>query len=235
MKIINFLFVLTIVISCDRKTQQQFTKTETQQLSGTVINDQDANEMVVNNCIQVDSLISDKLFAFVGTQINLTNLPYEPGDFDSKFCTEYLVVQNIYGDYPNDTIRFMAYDHYGWPYFSQFENVLLFVSSHQGALYHQKYQFFDVYKTNDEKWATIGDPYKFEPDVHRKGIKAIPLEFGKEVKFFCDTLSNEEFAKLYPQPYFKINDNTAIPVLGTPVEQLFEIKKQGVLKARGIF
>ncbi len=122
----------------------------------------------------------------------------------------------------------------GVPAFSKFNYVLLFVSNYNGKFYHEKYQYFDVYKTKEGKWASCGDPYKFD-EYHRKGLKAVRLEFNEPVSFDLSTLTDERIRKLYPKPYFIINNKKALCVMGAYVEDLFQVKKEGVLKARGIF
>jgi hypothetical protein len=95
---------------------------------------------------------------------------------DSRYVAKYRMLQIVYGAYKEDTIEFVVYDHYGKPAFSNYKTVLLFVSYYNGKLYHEKYQFFDVYKTSNDRWASPGDPYKFD-DHHRKDLKPQKLEF----------------------------------------------------------
>ena len=158
----------------------------------------------------------------------------KPFTIDEAFKAQYKVIQRVYGNYEKDTIDFTAYDHMGVPAFSKFSNVLLFVSNHGGKYYHEKYQYFDVYKTKEGRWASCGDPYKFD-DYHRKNLKAVRLEFTEPVSFDLSTLNDERIKKLYPEPYFIINDKSALCIMGTYVGELFQVKKEGVLKARGIF
>ena len=122
----------------------------------------------------------------------------------------------------------------GVPAFSKFDNVLLFVSTHNGTRYHEKYQYFDVYKTKEGKWASCGDPYKFD-DYHRKNLKAVKIEFDKAVSFDISTLNAEQIRKWYAEPYFIIKNGQAFCVMGAYVDELFEVKKVGVLKAREVF
>jgi hypothetical protein len=39
----------------------------------------------------------------------------------------------------------------------------------------------------------------------------------------------------FPLPYYKVQGDRAIVILGNYVEELFGLKKQGVLKTKGIF
>ncbi len=138
----------------------------------------------------------------------------------------------MYGDYQKDTINFVAFDHYGTPAFSNYQYVLLFVSEHCGKLYHEKYQYFDVYPTTNGRWARPGDPYKFDQQVSKK-INATSLKFKDSLSFDLTDEYDHVIKEAYPSPYFSIKDNRAYPLTGAYAEDLFEIKKAGVLKARG--
>ena len=96
----------------------------------------------------------NKLFVFVGEKIAVTELPYEEGSMDAGYKAKYKILQRVYGNYPNDIIEFVAYDHYGTPAFSKYKNVLLFVSEYEGKFYHEKYVYDPLFKTKDGRWAT---------------------------------------------------------------------------------
>ena len=161
---------------------------------------------------------ADSLFVFVGEKIKVNKFePKVAGGqilFDEAFKAEYRVVQRVYGNYQKDTIDFNAYDHMGTPAFSKFDNVLLFVSNHNGKWYHEKYQYFDVYRTKEGKWASCGDPYKFD-DYHRKSLKALRLNFTEPVSFDVGSLDVKQIKKLYPEPYFIIKNSRAFCLMGT--------------------
>lgn len=179
-----------------------------------------------------------KVYVFVGEKIQVES--FEPKLESSEilmnaaFKAKYKVIQNVFGNYNKDVIEFEVYDHYGKPPFSKYQNVLLFVSEYGGKLYHEKYQYFDVYKTKDGKWASCGDPYRFD-NYHRKNIKTVNLEFDKPLIFNLNDY-NKEFGRVFfKQPYFRVVGNQAECVQGLYVDGLFTVKKEGVLKARKIF
>lgn len=192
--------------------------------------------------VEVNEVKSNKLFVFVGEKIEV--VPFEPeteeGEvlMDASFKAKYRVIQNVYGNYDKDVIEFEAYDHYGIPPFSKYKNALLFVSEYEGKLYHEKYQYFDVYKTKDNRWASCGDPYRFD-GYHRKNIEVANLEFEEPLIFDLDEYKKDyrpDYVKdFFKFPYFKITGNKAECLKGVFVEDLFKIKKEGVLKARGLF
>jgi len=113
---------------------------------------------------------------------------------------------------------------------------LLFVSNYNGNLYHEKYQYFDVYKTKNGRWASsyrIGDyghPYNKNTCVRPEII-----DFADEVSYKIRSRNEKEIESLFPAPYYKIENDKAIVIWGNYIEQLFELKKSGILKARGIF
>ena len=130
-----------------------------------------------------------KFYAFVGEKILLK--PFTPesqkGSIfrDHVFKAKYRVIENVYGSYPNETIEFEVYDHYGEPKFSAYNQVLLYVvEGENGKLYHEKYQFSPVYKTTNNRWA---GPYAKKDYKHRYNlntkIKPEKINFLEEVKY----------------------------------------------------
>lgn len=177
-----------------------------------------------------------KLYVFIGEKIAVKSTDaYYCGNVsirDSRYQAKYKVIKNMYGDLKQDTVDFTVYDHYSDPKFVEYKYVMLFVSEHCGKLIHEKYQFFDVYPTADGGWARPGDPYML--DQHQsKTVKAIPLKFKDELMFDVTDKHPNRIKELYPEPYFKIENNKAYPLTGAYAETLFSIKKEGVLKARG--
>ncbi len=125
---------------------------------------------------------------------------------DNGFKVKYAILKKVYGDFPGDTIEFVAYDHYGIPPFSKFKNVLLYVSAHSGIYYHQKYMYNDVYKTKDARWAGTyaGDDYERAYNKQTK-IKPIKINFTQKVAYPTKKADDEGrlFTLSYPRPYFK--------------------------------
>jgi hypothetical protein len=153
---------------------------------------------------------------------------------DSKFDAEYKIVENIYGNYPNDTIHFVAFDHYGRPDFENYQYVMLFVSKYCDEIYHQKYQFYNVYKTMDNGWASSYQTSDYSMLDTLSKIKPEKIKFRTRVEFDISKASKERFEKYYPSPFYKIKKGKAIAIYGNYVPELLELKKQTVLKARNI-
>lgn len=175
------------------------------------------------------------LFVFVGERIEVVEFKPE-GEIlmDQAYKARYRVIENVFGAFDGNTIEFEAYDHYGFPPFAKFKNVLLFVSKHEGKLYHEKYQYFDVYQTLEGKWAGCGDPHS-RHEVHRKPFTPKQLEFALPVVFDLTKLTDKQIKQLYPTPYFEVNGKKARCRMGAYVDELFSIKRNGVLTARGLF
>jgi|LakMenEpi03Aug12_release.lakeMendotaPanAssembly.Ray.scaffolds.fasta_scaffold748677_1 hypothetical protein len=111
------------------------------------------------------------LYAFVGKKISVTE--FDPNAenkgeevidkvtgekiirknyiMDAGFRCKYLILKNVFNNLENDTIEFVAYDHYGRPHFEEQEYVLLYISksSKDNQYFHQKYQF-DYLEQNPE-------------------------------------------------------------------------------------
>jgi hypothetical protein len=182
----------------------------------------------------------DSLYVFVGKKISVKGFKQKLDSneipFDGAFKAKYEVVQNLYGNYTRDTIEFEAYDHYGKPAFSHYDYVLLFVSNYNGKLYHEKYQYFDVYKTRNGRWASS---YKVGDYGHAYNkntcVKPERIDFIDEISYKVRTRNKEEIERIFPSPYYRIENDKATAIWGNYIEQLFELKKTGVLKARGIF
>lgn len=181
---------------------------------------------------------SNPLFAFVGQKIELGTFPEKRRSMDQRFKAKYKILQTIYGHFAFDTIEFIVYDHYGIPEFSKYKNVLLFVSEDSGVYYHQKYLFYDVYKTKNGRWA---GSYS-QKDYDRKSntfsnTRPIKIDFAEEVIYPTKILwvTGSIVTRSYPSPYFKTIGDSARAIYGNYVEDLFKLERDGVLTARQIF
>jgi hypothetical protein len=181
--------------------------------------------------------MANTLFAFVGKKIAVTPKPSPDYSFDAVFEAQYQVLQKVYGDYQGDTITFTVYDHYGTPAFERYDHALLFVSKVSNGWYHEKYQYFDVYLTASGRWAGRYNPYEYSDTSNPDVIKPIPIAFPPEAVFplSVKTWEEGEVEYWFPQPFYKVERDTAYPLYGNYVEDLFELKKRGVLGARGLF
>ena len=169
------------------------------------------------------------LFVFVGEKLALDELRQDSGSWNRKYHGKYKVLERVYGDYKKDVIEFTAYDHYGTPEFSLYKYVLMFVSEKNGKYYHERYQYFDLYMTDKHKWAS---PYKTNnSQEHKPEI----MNFLQHVSYPIMNSYGENNLSNYPQPFYKVSGDSAYPVYGNYVDDLFLIKKKSTLKWRGLF
>jgi hypothetical protein len=93
-----------------------------------------------------------------------------------------------------------------------------------------------LYLTKDGKWASpypssdYNHPYKDEITVRPEKI-----DFTSEVSFPLDKLTKEQIEIRYPAPYYEIKGGKAIAIYGNYLEDLFKLKQQTSLKARGYY
>ena len=185
----------------------------------------------------------DSLLVFIGEKIEVKYTPEKPSSdttilgkdtvitvglkLDNRYRAKYKILQVINGSFRQDTITFTAYDHYGEPAFSKFKTVLLFVSPHKGELYHEKYQYFDLYLTADNKWAS---PYsgRYTSDYYKDKVTIRPekILFKEQVSSPISHLSEDQRKTMFPKPYFDIKNGNAIAIYGNYVEDLVKLKKQ---------
>jgi len=182
----------------------------------------------------------DSLLVFVGEKINVTELPGFHNNgfiYDYAFKAKYKVIQIINGQYGLDTIEFEVYDHNGHPPFAEYTNVLLYlIKGNNGKWYHEKYMYSDVYRTMNGRWA---GSYAFADYNHEfnktTSIKPQKISFTEKVSYDLKGMSKETIEKWFPKPYYKIKDQRAYIKKGNYINELFLLKKNGFLKARGYF
>ena len=233
---ISFLFFATLFIGCNGQTSQR--------KKAAVVNDTSSQKQKIK---KVDNVISfrknyngenNKLFVFVGEKLSVEQMPNRQGAFDNGFIAKYLIKQKIFGHFSQDTIEFAAYDHYGIPAFSEFKNVLLFVSADSGFYYQQKYMYNDVYLTKEGKWAGTYAEEDYGHEYNKKTkVKPVIIDFAKEVFYPTKVMRPDSQVVTFncPKPYFKTVGDKAIAVYGNYVDDLFILKRDGYLTAREIF
>lgn len=192
------------------------------------------------------------LFAFIGEKISIEEfdpnnteekkieIDKETGDtifrksyvMDRAFKLKYKVLKNLYNDLKSDTIEFVAYDHYGKPNFAEFKNVILYISKSQDEKYyfHRKYQYNEIHKTKNKEWIGLlnfGSVYRIEEGL-KLNLKEIKLD--KSVYIDLKNIPKRNIELLYPKPFFKINKNKAIPILGFPIKDLIEYKVKNLIQ-----
>lgn len=191
-----------------------------------------------------------KIYAFVGEKIYIENyikpqaiedykINVSEGDtlrkpfiqMDYGYKAKYKVIKNVNNEIKASEVEFIAFDHHGIPPFSKGKNALLFLIKENEKFYHCKYQYFEVFKTSDNKWAGIYDKIKYKNTT----IKPVKIDFKADVTIILNDYLKKHRYFLFPKKYFKHIDNKVVTNYGNYVEDLFSIKKEGILKARGYF
>jgi hypothetical protein len=188
--------------------------------------------------VSAQTATPDNFFVFVGERISLTPIAPKPGEiqFDRGWTAVYKIDTSIYGNYTNATIQFETYIHLGdSPAFSMCKNVLLYLSKYNGKWYQEKYMYNAVYRTKDGRWAGVGRSEDYGHSFNKNtSIQPEAIEFHDSVYFDLNDYSGYQLAQ-FDRAYYTIRDNRAYPKRGNYIEELFALKKSGVLKARGLF
>lgn len=177
------------------------------------------------------------MFVFVGEKIEVKEVTTKEYSFDGEYHAKYKVLQSVYGECDGDSIEFTAYSHRGFPDFGNYKNSLLFVSKEGDSFFHEKYQFYDVYPTKNKRWAGPYSVLDFGRDgKEHNGVKPEIIDFEPEVSFLFSKMENQkEIDCWFPPPYYRLDSIKATAVYGNYIEDLFKIKKNGVLAYRGLF
>jgi len=185
-------------------------------------------------------LEEQNLYVFVGEKISVEEFEPALEDgrilMDSAFRARYKVIDNVYNQLSTDTIEFIAYDHYGIPAFSNFEHVLLYIVKTEEGYVHSKYLYSPLFKTKDNEWAApyqssdYNHPYNSDID-----IEPIRIEWQSPPSFKAEDHQLNNLDNSFPEPFYQIDGRTVTAIYGNYIEELFSLKKQGVLKARGYF
>lgn len=206
----------------------------------------------------------DKVLAFVGRKIRINEFDPaegapEPSDEDFEeeimyldvgFKARYRILELVHGDFEGDIVDFKVYDHYGFPEFAKRDIALIYLTEYDGALYHSKYQYDEVYPTRDSRYAGCGDPY--QNLVNAEELDHRPLQeirFSPQVVFrISDFLTSEEENDYLSQdeikaindevnawlsaPAFKLEGDRATCKMGVYTDELFRIKNETILLPR---
>ncbi|MNE75070.1 hypothetical protein D3C80_1711950 [compost metagenome] len=90
--------------------------------------------------------------------------------------------------------------------------------------------------TENGKWAS---PYSSRDYNHpfKDSITVKPekIAFKEEISFSVSQLNKDVINAWYPPPYYEVKNEKAIAVYGNYVDDLFKLKQQTILKARGIY
>ncbi len=183
-----------------------------------------------------------KLYIFIGKKLNIN---YGGSDnycdvisMSTKYNARYKIIENLYGDYQNDTMKFVAYEHggNGKASFDEYEYVILYVAEYCGKLLKLKYLDNAVYKTKNGKWATPYKKLKYNKLDSAKIKQPEIIEFENDLIFKFGRQADSLWLKRkYPKPYYQIKGVKARAIYGYYVNDILEIMKKTILKSKGFF
>lgn len=184
------------------------------------------------------------MYVFVGKRVSIKKakqpkLKEYQIRFYSKYKLKFKVVQNIHNKLEEKTITIYSAAHLGMRELPTSDYSLLFLSNNNGQYNLIRFQFFDVYQTKDGRWASCGDPFysdeRFKDSI-KSSIPVAKLDFKKPVTFKINSSQDSvNVRQVFPEPYFKVEGQTATGLMGSYVDDLFILKKEGILKQLGYF
>lgn len=173
-----------------------------------------------------------KLFVFIGELLHAKDVSGEKRVNEVRFSATYRIVDRICGSYKGDTISFDVIQFRYDSSFMKNKYQLLMLTKDTGQNEDFKlwgYLRFDVFKTAKNQWAV---PYMLKNDRDYAGLK--PLK-PKKTSFFEDAfydirgMTREEIDVTYPEEFYKIKKDKAIPLLGSSIDEIFQHEKEGTL------
>jgi len=178
---------------------------------------------------------ASEIYVFIGKKIKTWGVPsgHCNSDFNSRIDAKYLILENIYGKFPKDTIEFSSYSHEVTIYkkFHDYEEVLLYVLKYCDNNEKVKYLYDEVYKTKNGKWAT---PLNYQR--HLSKIDSTHYIKPKKIDFINQIIPNYKkqhdkgIKKSFPELYNKtFNGETSI-IYGYYPHDLFKIRQKNWLE-----
>lgn len=182
-------------------------------------------------------------YAFIGRKIRLERAPEpyycdEPAAPQLRFYTEYTatycLLQQLRGHYPSDTLTFSAYDHYGWPPFRPYVDVLVFVQEYCGRPIYQR-SFYPVYRTTDGRWAAPYNWLDHQNPALEPPIKPRLISFAEPVSIDVSGVAPEYLPQRYPAPYYCLENGQALAVYGNYVDEILENRQRLQAPQRALY
>lgn len=200
----------------------------------------------------------DKVLAFVGKKIRVLEFSgpsYEERelgdgmveitiDMDTEYRARYQILEIVHGNYKSRSVDFVAYDHYGFPGFAKRDLVMLYLTEFDAQLYHVKYQYDEVFPTNQKTYAGCGDPYFFLGDdeqVERLPLKHVTFDPPVTLRISDYLVTNKDYPNMdekrleaenswvkdyFSEPIFKIDGDLATCQMGAYPDELYRIKME---------
>jgi len=156
---------------------------------------------------------------------------------DELYRARYRVVQPVAGTTADTEVTFQVADHYGFPAFANTPRALLFVAVTDDGNWLHKYQGIPMHRTTDGRWAACGEVEHRRVD-DALSPRAKPLTFAEPIAR-RDAVPREAWKRMLPwwkerADTYLITDGQVRCLKGIPVQQVYEIVRQGVMKAREV-
>jgi hypothetical protein len=178
-----------------------------------------------------------KVFVFVGELLNLKQVPAEDDFNETRFVATYRIIEKVCGSFPRDTIRFhviqMNYD----TSFAKIRNQLLMLIKDTADNDYKLWGdlSFDVFKTTNNQWAV---PYMEKNEtvtIGQKALKERKMRFAKDAFYDTKGMTKEEVGIVYYEPYYRIEKDRVVPLMGNTIEEVFRYEKEGTLASAGAY
>lgn len=156
---------------------------------------------------------------------------------DELYRARYSVVQPVAGTTANTEVTFQVADHYGFPAFANTPHALLFVAVTDDGNWLHKYQGVPMHRTEDGEWAACGEVDQRRVD-DALSPRAKPLTFAEPIAR-RDAVPPDAWKRMLPwwkehADTYRITDGQVRCLKGIPVQEAYEIVRQGVMKAREV-
>ncbi|HKH63821.1 MAG TPA: hypothetical protein VKA49_23460, partial [Flavitalea sp.] len=157
---------------------------------------------------------------------------------EARFSAKYRIVEKVCGNYAGDTITFDVIKLQHDSSFKRSKYLLLILTKDSGqneefVLWGDLYN--DLFKTANGQW--VG-PYSGQDIQYASGkssLKPRRIKFSKEAFYNTTGMTREEIDITFPDPFYKIKKDKAIPILGNSITELFQFHKDGILRAEHIY
>lgn len=156
---------------------------------------------------------------------------------DDLYRARYRVVQPVAGTTANTEVTFQVADHYGFPAFANTPHALLFVAVTGDGNWLHKYQGVPMHRTTDGQWAACGEVDYRNVD-NALSHRAKQLTFAEPIAR-RDAVPREAWKRMLPwwkerADTYRIKDGQVRCLKGIPLQEAYEIVRQGVMKAREV-
>lgn len=179
-----------------------------------------------------------KVFVFIGELLDVKKIPGEDRVNQARFLATYRITERICGSYTGDTIRFNVIQTDYDTSFAKIRNQLLMLT--KDTTEDNDYKLwgdlcFDVFKTKNNQWAVPSMAKNETIALGQKELKPRKMRFAKESYYDTKGMTKEEVNIFYYEPYYRIEKDKAVPVLGNTVQEIFEYEKGGTLLNAGAY